>query len=43
MSIEELVQQGSIHRFGATHGEIKKAIRIARRDLTLAEKLLEEN
>jgi uncharacterized protein (UPF0332 family) len=43
MSIEELVRQGSIHPFEATRGEIKKAMGIARRDLTLAEKLLGEN
>jgi len=43
MSIEELVRQGSIHPFEATRGEIKKAMGIAWRDLTLAEKLLEEN
>jgi len=43
MSIEELLRQGSIHPFEATPSEIKKAMGIARRDLTLAEKLLEEN
>jgi uncharacterized protein (UPF0332 family) len=43
MSIEELVQQGSIHPFKATRGEIEKAMGIARRDLALAEKLLGEN
>jgi len=43
MSIEELVRQESIHPFEATHGEIERAIGIARRDLTLAEKLLGEN
>ena len=43
MSIEELIQQGSIHPFEATRGEIEKAMGIARRDLALAEKLLEEN
>jgi len=43
MSIEELVQQGSIHPFEATRGEIEKAMAIARRDLALAEKLLREN
>lgn len=43
MSIEELIQQGSIHPFEATRGEIKKAMGIARRDLALAEKLLGEN
>jgi len=43
MSVEELIRQGSIHPFEATPREIRKAIEIARRDLTLAEKLLEEN
>lgn len=43
MSIEELIEKGSIHPFEATRGEIERAIGIARRDLTLAEKLLEEN
>ena len=43
MSIEELIRQGSIYPFEATPGEIKKAMGIARRDLTLAEKLLGEN
>ena len=43
MSIEELTEQGSIHPFEATHSEIEKAMGIARRDLALAEKLLEEN
>ena len=43
MSIEELIQQGSIHPFEATRGEIEKAMAIARRDLALAEKLVGEN
>jgi uncharacterized protein (UPF0332 family) len=43
MSIEELIQRGSIHPFEATRGEIEKAMGIARRDLGLAEKLLGEN
>ncbi|MFO7774040.1 MAG: HEPN domain-containing protein [Dehalococcoidia bacterium] len=43
MSIEELIQEGSIHPFEATHGEIDKAVGIARRDLALAERLLGEN
>ncbi|MGA2670511.1 MAG: HEPN domain-containing protein [Dehalococcoidia bacterium] len=43
MSIEELIEKGSIHPFEATRGEIKKAMGIARRDLTLAERLLGEN
>jgi uncharacterized protein (UPF0332 family) len=43
MSIEELIKEGSIHPFEATHGEIERAIEIARRDLTVAEQLLGEN
>jgi len=43
MSIEELIEKGSIHPFEATPSEIKKAMGIARRDLTLAERLLGEN
>lgn len=43
MSIEELIEEGSIHTFEATSGEIEKAMEVARRDLTLAEKLLAEN
>jgi uncharacterized protein (UPF0332 family) len=43
MSIEKLIEEGSVHPFEATHGEIERAIGIARRDLTLAEKLLGEN
>jgi uncharacterized protein (UPF0332 family) len=43
MSIEKLIEKGSVHPFEATHGEIERAIGIARRDLTLAERLLGEN
>jgi uncharacterized protein (UPF0332 family) len=43
MSIEELVKEGSIRPFEATHGEIERAIEIAQRDLTLAERLLGED
>ncbi len=43
MSIEELIKEGSIHPFEATHGEIDKALKVARRDLALAEGLLQEN
>lgn len=43
MSVEELLARGSIHRFDATHGEVEKALEVARRDRTLAEKLLHEN
>jgi len=43
MSIEELLEDGSIHRFDATRGEVERAFEIARRDLTLAERLLGEN
>ena len=43
MSIQELIQRGSIHSFQATRGEIEKAMGIARRDLALAEKIVGEN
>jgi hypothetical protein len=43
MSIERLIQEGKIHPFKATRGEINKAIEVAQRDLALAGRLLEEN
>lgn len=43
MSIEELIKGGSIHPFKATQDEVDKAVEIARRDLALSERLLEEN
>ncbi len=43
MSIEELIKEGSIYPFKATHGEIERAMEIARRDLSLAERLVAEN
>ncbi len=43
MSVEELLARGIIQRFDATHGEVEKALEIARRDRALAEKLLHEN
>jgi len=43
MSIEKLTQDGKVHPFNATRGEIDRAIGIARRDLALSERLLEEN
>lgn len=43
MSVEELIKEGSIYPFKATHGEIERAMEIARRDLSLAERLVAEN
>lgn len=43
MSIEKLLQEGRIHPFNATRDEINKAIEIAQRDLTLAERLFDES
>ena len=43
MSVEELIKEGSIYPFEATHGEIERAMEIARRDLNLAERLVVEN
>ena len=43
MSIEELVKNDSIHPFKATQDEVDKAVEIARRDLALAENILEES
>ncbi len=39
MSIESLVQEGSIHPFRATREEISKVMEIAKRDLAEAEKI----
>ena len=43
MSIEELIKEGGIHPFKATQEEIDRAVEIARRDLTLAERISEES
>lgn len=43
MSIERLIQEGSIHQFKATQDEIDKATGIAQRDLVLAENILGES
>jgi uncharacterized protein (UPF0332 family) len=43
MSIERLVQAGSIHPFRATSDEVDKALQVARRDLALAENILSES
>jgi len=43
MSIEELVESGGIHPFKATRDEVGRAIRIAERDLTIAEGILGES
>jgi len=43
MSIERLVQAGSIHPFRATPDEVSKALEVARRDLALAENIRDES
>jgi len=43
MSIDSLIKEGSIHSFRATPDEISKAMAIAQRDLTLAERILDES
>ena len=43
MTIERLIREGSIHPFSATPDEINKAMEIARRDLSLAESIVEES
>lgn len=43
MSIEKLIKEGSIRPFNAAQDEVNRAIEIARRDLALSERLLEEN
>jgi uncharacterized protein (UPF0332 family) len=43
MSIDRLIEEGSIHPFNATQDEVDRAIEIARRDLALAEGILGES
>lgn len=43
MSIDKLVEEGSIFPFRATKKEIDRAMEIARRDLAQAEKMLNES
>lgn len=43
MTIEDLVSQGSVHRFDASREEIVKVMDIARRDLGVAENVLDES
>jgi len=43
MSIEDLVNSGSVHPFKATQDEVDRAAEIARRDLALAENMVEES
>jgi len=43
MSIDKLIKEGSIRPFNAAQDEVNRAIEIARRDLALSERLLEEN
>ena len=43
MSIDKLIEDGSIHPFRATPEEIRRAMDIARRDIALAESILDES
>ena len=43
MSIERLIKEGSVHSFIGTSEEINRAMDIAKRDLTLAESILNES
>ncbi len=43
MSIDRLLEQGKIHRFKATQDEIKKSLEIAERDLSVAEKIFQDD
>ena len=43
MSIERLIREGRVHPFKATREEINRAIEIAQRDLTLADRVSGEN
>src|SRR3990172_4745734 len=43
MSIDRLVQEGSIHPFRATQPEIAKVMGIANRDLSVAERIMGES
>ena len=43
MSIDRLLEEGKIHRFEPKRDEIGKSLEIARRDLSLAERILQED
>jgi len=43
MSIDKLLKEAKIHRFEPKRGEISKSLEIARRDLSLAERILQED
>jgi len=43
MSVDRLLHEGRIHRFEATRDEIGKSLEIAKRDLSLGEKILDED
>ncbi len=43
MTIDDLLKEGKLHRFEAEPEEIDKCLEIAKRDLSLAEKILEED
>lgn len=43
MTIDKLLEEGKLHQFKATEDEIEKPLEIARRDLSVAEKIFAEN
>ncbi len=43
MSVERLIQDGKIRPFNATEDEIRRTFEIARRDLSLAKRILDES
>ena len=43
MTIDDLIKEGKLHRFEAKPEEIDKCLKIAKRDLSLAEKILEDD
>ncbi len=43
MTIDDLIKEGKLHRFEAKPEEIDKCLEIARRDLSLAEKIFEDD
>jgi len=43
MTIDKLLKEGKLHQFKATQDEIEKPLEIAERDLSVAEKIFEED
>lgn len=43
MTIDDLIKEGKLHRFEAKPEEINKCLDIARRDLPLAEKIIDDD